>query len=91
MQYGCIGGRNRCGNSTNRDVYRRSRWNGSLRPGQLALISRVIDAVLDLSKHRLAVRKRMGRKNGLEYTERRLVLPEDVEIPGGVPGGDQCR
>ncbi len=42
----------------------------------------MIDAILDLSKHRVAVRKRQERKNGLEYTERRLVLPEDAEIPG---------
>ncbi|PGF17180.1 hypothetical protein CP556_14355 [Natrinema sp. CBA1119] len=46
------------------------------------LVSRTIDAMLDLSKHRLAVRRRTERKNGLEYTERRLVLPEDAEIPG---------
>jgi len=51
------------------------------------LVSRVIDAMLDLSKHRVAVRKRSQRKNGLEYTERRLVLPDDVEIPGE-PGGE---
>nr|WP_243637918.1 hypothetical protein [Natrarchaeobius chitinivorans] len=55
------------------------------------LVSRVIDAMLDLSKHRVAVRKRQERKNGLEYTERRLVLPEDVDIPGEAPGGDQRR
>ncbi|MHC3439817.1 hypothetical protein ACYJ1Y_17430 [Natrialbaceae archaeon A-gly3] len=46
------------------------------------LVSRTIDAILDLSKNRLAVRKRTERKNGLEYTERRLILPEDVDIPG---------
>ncbi len=46
------------------------------------LVSRVIDAVLDLSTHRVAVRRQKERKNGLEYTERRLVLPEDAEIPG---------
>ncbi len=54
------------------------------------LVSRVIDAMLDLSKHRVAVRKRTERKNGLEYTERRLVLPEDVDIPGEA-GGDQSQ
>ncbi|NGM71442.1 hypothetical protein G6M89_21040 [Natronolimnobius sp. AArcel1] len=37
---------------------------------------------LDLSKHRVAVRKQTERKNGLEYTERRLVILEDAEIPG---------
>ncbi|GAB7020472.1 hypothetical protein JCM18750_33330 [Halostagnicola bangensis] len=46
------------------------------------LVSRTIDAILELSKHRLAVRKRTERKNGLEYTERRLVLPADADIPG---------
>ncbi|MHC3437916.1 hypothetical protein ACYJ1Y_07350 [Natrialbaceae archaeon A-gly3] len=46
------------------------------------LVSRTIDAILELSGNRLAVRKRTERKNGLEYTERRLVLPADVEIPG---------
>ncbi|WP_440771406.1 hypothetical protein [Natronorubrum sp. DTA28] len=46
------------------------------------LVSRTIDAVLDLSKHRLAVRKRTERKNGLEYTERRLIVPDDAEVPG---------
>ncbi len=67
------------------------------------LVSRTIDALLELSKHRLAVRKRSQRKNGLEYTERRVVLPADAEIPGEThagtgsgPGknttpGDSCR
>ncbi len=54
------------------------------------LVSRVIDAMLDLSKHRVAVRRRRERKNGLEYTERRLVLPEDVEVPGET-GGESSR
>ncbi|QFU82303.1 hypothetical protein [Natronorubrum aibiense] len=46
------------------------------------LISRTIDAMLELSKNRVAIRKQTERKNGLEYTERRLILPEDAEIPG---------
>jgi len=46
------------------------------------LVSRTIDALLDLSKHRLAIRKRTQRKNGLQYTERRVVLMADTEIPG---------
>ncbi|GAB7020469.1 hypothetical protein JCM18750_33300 [Halostagnicola bangensis] len=52
------------------------------------LVSRTIDAILELSKHRLAVRKRTERKNGLEYTERRLVLPADADIPGETTDGD---
>ncbi|SFC59752.1 hypothetical protein SAMN05444422_111109 [Halobiforma haloterrestris] len=53
------------------------------------LVSRVIDAMLDLSKNRLAVRRRQERKNGLEYTERRLVIPVDAELPGeGGPNGE---
>ncbi|WP_049893087.1 hypothetical protein [Natronococcus jeotgali] len=46
------------------------------------LVSRTIDAVLELSKHRLAVHRKSQRKNGLSYTERRLVLPTDADIPG---------
>ena len=46
----------------------------------------MIDPLLDLSKNRLAIRKRTERKNGLEYTERRIVLPADVDIPGETTG-----
>ncbi|MXV63315.1 hypothetical protein GS429_14820 [Natronorubrum sp. JWXQ-INN-674] len=46
------------------------------------LVSRTIDALLDLSKNRLAVRRRTERKNGLEYTERRVILPTAAAIPG---------
>ncbi|MCU4743963.1 hypothetical protein [Natronoglomus mannanivorans] len=46
------------------------------------LVSRTIDAILDLSKNRLAIRRKRERKNGLEYTERRLVLTADADIPG---------
>ncbi|WP_049952868.1 hypothetical protein [Halostagnicola larsenii] len=52
------------------------------------LVSRVIDAALDLSKNRLAVHRKTERKNGLEYTERRLVLPADADVPGETTGGD---
>jgi len=59
------------------------------------LVSRTIDALLDLSKSRLAVKKRTQRKNGLEYTERRVLLMDDVDIPGemassGTPDVDSC-
>ncbi len=50
------------------------------------LVSRTIDAILELSKHRLAIRKRTQRKNGLEYTERRLILTTDAAIPGEMTG-----
>ncbi|ELY54919.1 hypothetical protein C491_17519 [Natronococcus amylolyticus DSM 10524] len=46
------------------------------------LVSRTIDALLELSKHRLAVHRKTQRKNGLSYTERRVVLPADADIPG---------
>ncbi|APX98561.1 hypothetical protein [Natronorubrum daqingense] len=52
------------------------------------LVSRTIDALLDLSKSRLAIKRKRQRKNGLEYTERRVLLMDDVEVPGegtGVP------
>ncbi len=50
------------------------------------LVSRTIDAILELSKHRFAARKRTERKNGLEYTERRLVRPADADVPGRTDG-----
>ncbi|MCU4754277.1 hypothetical protein OB919_20220 [Halobacteria archaeon AArc-curdl1] len=50
------------------------------------LVSRTIDALLDLSNNRVAIRKRTERKNGLEYTERRLIIPTDAEIPGETGG-----
>ncbi len=46
------------------------------------LVSRTIDALLDLSKNRLAITRKRQRKNGLEYTERRVLLLVDAEIPG---------
>lgn len=46
------------------------------------LVSRTIDALQDLTNHRIAIRRRTERKNGLEYTERRVILPADAEIPG---------
>jgi len=52
------------------------------------LVSRMIDPLLDLSKNRLAIRKRTERKNGLEYTERRIVFPADVDIPGETTSTD---
>ncbi|MFC4990212.1 hypothetical protein [Saliphagus infecundisoli] len=52
------------------------------------LVSRTIDALLELSKNRLAVHRRKERKNGLKYTERRIVLPADAEIPGETSSTD---
>jgi len=49
------------------------------------LVSRSIDALLDLTNNRIAIRKQTERKNGLSYTERRIVLPADAEIPGETP------
>ncbi|WP_242695390.1 hypothetical protein [Halomontanus rarus] len=51
------------------------------------LVSGTIDALLDLSKNRLAVRRKRERKNGLEYTERRVLLTADAEIPGETESG----
>ncbi|QLG47835.1 hypothetical protein [Natrinema halophilum] len=46
------------------------------------LVSRTIDALLELSKNRLAIRKQTERKNGLPYTERRVLLKTDTSVPG---------
>ena len=50
------------------------------------LVSRTIDALCDLSTHRLAIERTTQRKNGLEYTERRVLLPADADIPGETIG-----
>jgi archaellum component FlaC len=46
------------------------------------LAGRTIDALLDLTKRRLYVKRKTRRKDGLSYKERRVILPEDLEIPG---------
>lgn len=46
------------------------------------LARRTIDALPDLSKHRLYDELRSRRADGLTYKERRLVLPAEAEIPG---------
>lgn len=46
------------------------------------LVSRTIDALLDFTQNRIAIRRKQERKNGLCYTERRIILPSDAEIPG---------
>ncbi|ADJ17094.1 hypothetical protein [Halalkalicoccus jeotgali] len=46
------------------------------------LASRTIDALTDLTKGRLYVKQKNRRKDGLSYKERRVVLPEESEIPG---------
>ena len=50
------------------------------------LVSRTIDALCELSTHRLAIERTTQRKNGLEYTERRVLLPADASIPGETTG-----
>lgn len=46
------------------------------------LAGRTIDALLDLTKGRLYVKQKNRRKDGLSYKERRVVLPDQSEIPG---------
>ncbi|WP_255681319.1 hypothetical protein [Natrinema sp. SYSU A 869] len=52
------------------------------------LVSRTIDALLELSKNRLAICKQTERKNGLPYTERRVLLKTDAPIPGEATKSD---
>jgi len=49
------------------------------------LVSRTIDAMLDLTKCKVAIRKKTERKNGLSYTERRVILSVDAAILGETP------
>ena len=48
------------------------------------LAGRAMERLRELAKSRVYIQRRTHRKDGLEYTERRLVLPSDAEIPGGV-------
>ncbi|WP_458190099.1 hypothetical protein [Haladaptatus sp. NG-WS-4] len=48
------------------------------------LARRTMDAMHELSKHRLGMTKRKRSKDGLQYRETRLVLKADVELPGEV-------
>ncbi|WP_222913535.1 hypothetical protein [Natrinema sp. SYSU A 869] len=53
------------------------------------LVSRTIDALLELSKNRLAIRKQTERRNGLPYTERRVLLKTNASIPGETTESDE--
>jgi len=46
------------------------------------LASRTIEALKDLTKNRVGIKKKNHRKDGLRYKERRVVIKSDVEIPG---------
>ncbi|MFH5801645.1 hypothetical protein [Haladaptatus sp. CMAA 1911] len=48
------------------------------------LARRTMDAMCELSKHRLGMTKRERSKDGLRYRETRLVLKTDVELPGEI-------
>ena len=48
------------------------------------LARRTMDAMCELSNHRLGMTKRQRSKDGLRYRETRLVLKADVELPGKV-------
>jgi len=52
------------------------------------LARRTIDALLDLSNHRLYDELRSRRADGLKYKERRVVLPADAAIPGEMRSGN---
>lgn len=46
------------------------------------LVSRVIERLLELSQNRLAVDRRKRRTDGLDYRERRVILPASADVPG---------
>lgn len=53
------------------------------------LAGRTMERIEALAKNRVYIEKRSRRKDGLQYKERRLVLPSDSEIPGeGRESGD---
>lgn len=52
------------------------------------LAGRTIERIRKLAKDRVFVQKRNHRKDGLQYQERRLILPSDSEIPGETSSND---
>ena len=46
------------------------------------LAGRTIEALLDLTKDRLYVKRKNRRKDELSYKGRRILLPDESEIPG---------
>lgn len=52
------------------------------------LVTRTIDALLELSRNKLGVKKCSRRKDGLNYKERRVVLTTSTKLPGEVVGGE---
>jgi hypothetical protein len=52
------------------------------------LARRTMDAMLELSNHRLVSIKKTRRADGLTYEERRLVLKTEADIPGEVGPSD---
>ncbi|MFB9811943.1 hypothetical protein [Haloarcula sebkhae] len=53
------------------------------------LVSRTLDALQELTKDRLCIERRSRRKDGLNYKERRVVLPADSAIPGETTGQEE--
>ncbi|QZA87891.1 hypothetical protein K0C01_08790 [Salinarchaeum sp. IM2453] len=46
------------------------------------LVSRIIDVMHMLTRNRIQVKKKTRRTDGLTYKERRIIIPDDAEIPG---------
>jgi hypothetical protein len=46
------------------------------------LAGQTLERIRELANHRVYVEKRTHRKDGLQYKERRLVVPSDADIPG---------
>lgn len=46
------------------------------------LAQRTMDAIVELTSNRVYTENKTQRKNGLEYTESRVILPSDADIPG---------
>lgn len=49
------------------------------------LAQRAMDALQELTKHRVRIERRTHRKDRLQYKERRLILPTEADIPGDTP------
>ena len=66
----------------------RSRKAGVSKKYSQELARRTKDALLDLAQGRLAAKKKSRKKDGLSYAEWRVILPDDVDLPGEISPGE---
>lgn len=67
----------------------RTREAGISKKYSQELARRTFESMKDLASGRLGEKKKKRRKDGLNYSERRLILFDDVDLPGEHPDADE--